>query len=367
MCCGWSVTCGVCRRGRLPPNGIKYARNRRSGKLICGGVESEGASGLGELAVESFQGDGAAAGDGGLGEDAGDVEAGDFDALQNPVPRGGAHFGDGLNAEEEGEGGGVAELGVVDVLDVAEAALEVLGAGLQPEAPLGLDFAGLAGEVAAAVSGVFADVAKDVDELEAFAHAGAPVLHLGGGDGGVERAGELGGAELGPKFADAAGDEPGVFIELRRGGEAAEAAVCGKAADVEHLAVDDVLEDVLDGGEGCGPHGAEPGDAVGEFFHEAALGVVALLGAELGDEGGGEALDITGATDEGAVALEAVEADGGADEGGVCDGVCRAGEEVGEGDGLAELFGESFEGEVEGTGDGGEELAAEFAFVVSFV
>ncbi len=320
-----------------------------------------------ELAVELFHGGGAAAGDGGLGEDAGDVEAGDFDALLDLVPGGGAHFGDGLNAEEQGQGGGVAELAMGDVLHVEQAAFEVFGAGLQPEAPLGLDVRGLAGEVAAAVAGVFADVAEDVDELQAFAHACAPFLHLLGGDGGIERAGEFGGAELGPEFADASGDEPGVLIELFGAGEAAQAAVGRKAADVEHLAVDDVLQDALDGGEGDGLHGAQPGDAIGEFFHEAALGVVALLGAELGDEGAGEALHFARATHERAVAFEAVEPHGGADDGGVGDGVCGAREQVGEGNGLAQLLGKGFEREVERTGDRRQQLAAKFAFVMSFV
>jgi hypothetical protein len=91
------------------------------------------------------------------------------------VPRRGAHLGDGLNAEEQRQGGGVAEFAVGDVLDVAQAAFEVLGAGLQPLAPLGLDFVGLAGQVAAAVAGVLADVAEDVDELQALCPCGRPI------------------------------------------------------------------------------------------------------------------------------------------------------------------------------------------------
>lgn len=254
-----------------------------------------------------------------------------------------------------------------DMLHVEQAALEVVGAGLQPEAPLSLDVCGLAGEVAAAVAGVFADVAENIDELEAFAHACAPFLHLGGGDAGIERAGEFGGAELGPEFTDATGDEPGVLVELFGAGEAAEAAVGRKAADVEHLAVDDVLQDALDGREGDGLHGAQPGDAVGEFFHEAALGVVALLGAELSDERAGEALGFAGAAHQFSVAFEAVEPHGGADDGGVGDGVCGACEQVGEGNGLAQLLGQRLEREVERTGDCGQKLATEFAFVMSFV
>ena len=50
-----------------------------------------------------------------------------------------------MDAEEQRQGGGVAEFAVGDVLDVAQAAFEVLGAGLQPLAPLGRDFVRLAG------------------------------------------------------------------------------------------------------------------------------------------------------------------------------------------------------------------------------
>jgi hypothetical protein len=108
-----------------------------------------------------------------------------------------------------------------------------------------------------------------------------------------------------------------------------------------------VFENALDGRQRRGLHGSQPGDAVGKFLHEAALGVVALLRAKLLAQRAGERFDGGITTHEGAVAFEAVEPHFGAHAGRVCDGVRGAGEQVGEGNGLTQLLGQRFEREVE--------------------
>ena len=305
---------------------------------------------------------------GGEGEGAADGGAGNFDFLGARERRSFHHESEGLHAEIPGEETAGAEARGAQRGDVAVAVFEIRGGAGVPVVKDGLGFRGVVGErrgggaggaefglgeVAAAGAEVGGEVAEDVHELEAFAEIRAEPAQVGEAEVGAVR--QVVKAQAGPEFADAAGDEVGVFVEFGGALEGDDAASFAKAGEVEGLAADDFVEHADNLPTLFLVEDGEPGEAVAEAGDERTFAIV---------RGGDflaqfvEALGLAGA-DHLPKGREMFQPRGDGHGGAVGDGVAGAGEQVGEADGAAQHGGQQPDAEVERTRDAGEQRPAE--------
>ena len=213
----------------------------------------------------------------------------------------------------------------------------------------------IGGQVAAACAQVGGGVAQDIHELEALAVADAEAGQLGR----VQRrvAWQMLEAEPGPEFADAAGDEVGVFVERRGVRQRDDAGGIGETLQVQRLAADDLREH---GGDLRAVRGGERGEPV-ERFAEAReeFRLAGMGGAQIALERG-KAVARAGGNHL-AEGREMLEAQGRRRIRGIGDGVAGAREQVGEADGRAQCRGQDADGEVKRARDAREQRPAEIA------
>jgi hypothetical protein len=296
---------------------------------------------------------------------AGDFFSGDFEA--GGVVKGGvlAEQIEGADAEGPGDEAGEADAEGADGLDVEAGVFEMLEGLAAPGFEEGgcaeeivAEVSGMGdaegaevgdGEVAAAFGDVFGEIAEDVYQLQALAEAAAEGPEIAGGKAGV--AGDVGGADAGPEFADAAGYQVGVLVEIGGGFQRADFEGVGETEEVEFLAAGDFFEE----GDDFGAIGFGQGFDGGDYAVEVCQEI--LLGGVLGFDAGQESEEVVALVEEcfgeRAEGLGA-EIDGGG--GGVGDGIAGAGEKIGEADGAAEGAREGADGEDEAAGYAGEDF-----------
>ena len=249
-----------------------------------------------------------------------------------------------------------------------KAVVEIRGGARAPEVEDGLRFgrvvterrrrgAGGAefglGKVTAARAQVRRGVAQDVHELEALAEIRAEAAQVGESEMGAIW--QMVQAEPRPEFADAAGDEIRVFLQLGGALEGDDMAAVAEALEVEGLAADDFLQHAHDLAAILLPERAEPGEAVVQTRDERAFAVVRRgdFVAQLLD-----AVRLAGA-DHLPESREMPQPRGDRHGGAVGDGVARPRQQIRQPDGCAQRRGQQPDAEVKRARDAGEQRPAE--------